>query len=101
MSYERQAANMTKSILQSEKKCFVTGKTYGLHKHHIYEGFNRPHSEEHGFFVWLAPEWHNMSNKGVHFNKAFDSYLKKLCQTEFEKTHSRKEFMSIIGRNYL
>ena len=42
-----------------------------------------------------------MSNKGVHFDKDFDMYLKKLCQAEFEKTHTREEFMEIIGRSYL
>lgn len=90
-----------KSILQDEKRCFVTGREHGLHKHHIYQGFNRKHSEEHGFYVWLVPEYHNMSNKGVHFDKDFDTYLKKLCQAEFEKTHTREEFMEIIGRSYL
>lgn len=92
---------MSRSILQNEKKCFVTGRTQGLHKHHIYGGYNRKHSERHGFFVWLVPEYHNMSNEGVHFNPAFDTYLKKLCQAEYEKTHSRDEFLEIIGRNYL
>lgn len=90
-----------KSILQNEKKCFVTGKEYGLHLHHIYGGSNRQRSDKHGFYVWLIPEYHNMSNKGVHFDKDFDMYLKKLCQAEFEKTHAREEFMEIIGRNYL
>ncbi|MFQ7472760.1 MAG: hypothetical protein ACLULK_01705 [Anaerovoracaceae bacterium] len=92
---------MKKSILQEEKKCFVTGREYGLHKHHIYGGGNRKISEKYGFFVYLIPELHNMSNKGVHFNKEFDMYLKKLCQVEFEKTHKREEFMNLIGRNYL
>lgn len=90
-----------KSILQNEKKCFVTGREYGLHKHHIYGGSNRRISEKNGFFIWLIPELHNMSNKGVHYNKDFDRELKELCQKEFEKTHTREEFMSLIGRNYL
>lgn len=42
-----------------------------------------------------------MSNMGVHFNKDFDTYLKKLCQAKFEEKHTRDEFMEIIGRNYL
>lgn len=90
-----------RSILQSEKRCFVTGRTYGLHKHHIYGGPNRRISEKCGFFVYLIPELHNTSNKGVHFNKDFDMYLKKSCQTEFEKIYTRDEFMVLIGRSYL
>jgi hypothetical protein len=27
--------------------------------------------------------------------------LKRHCQMKFEETHSREEFMSLIGRNYL
>ena len=42
-----------------------------------------------------------MSDAGVHFNKALDIRLKQICQAEFEKTHSREEFMHIFGRNYL
>jgi len=89
-----------KSILQDEKKCWITGET-NVHKHHIYGGANRKISEQHGFFVWLRPDWHNMSDYGVHFNKAFDTDLKRICQRKFEETHSRQEFMKLIGKNYL
>lgn len=30
-----------------------------------------------------------------------DLRLKQDCQRRFEETHSREEFMAIIGRNYL
>lgn len=92
---------MSKSILQTEKECYITGYTGSLHKHHIYGGPNRQISDKHGFWVWLRPELHNMSNQGVHFNKTLDNELKMRCQEEFEKTHSRDEFMKLIGRNYL
>ena len=92
---------MSKSILQTEKKCYITGYTGALHKHHIYGGPNRRISDKHGFWVWLRPEMHNMSNEGVHFNKALDEELKMKCQAEYEKTHTREEFMKLIGRNYL
>lgn len=90
-----------KSILQSEKKCYVTEQTDGLHKHHIYGAANRKISEDNGFWVWLVPEYHNMSDRGVHFNKEFDLLLKQECQAKFEETHSREEFMKLIGRSYL
>ena len=92
---------MIKSILQHEKECFVTHRRYGLHKHHIYGGPNRRISEENGFYIYLIPELHNMSDEGIHFNKEFDLRIKRLCQAEFEKTHTRAEFMALIGRNYL
>lgn len=42
-----------------------------------------------------------MSDKGIHFDKEFDLKVKRECQREYEKTHTRQEFMSLIGRNYL
>lgn len=94
---------MAKSILQTEKKCFVTGSAYDLHCHHIFRGINRKISDKYGFFVWLRSDWHNMADYGVHgkSGKELDLSLKQLCQAAFEKTHSREEFLSLIGRNYL
>lgn len=91
-----------KSILQSNKECFVTHATQGLHKHHIYPGYGtRQICEREGFYIWLVPRLHNMSDEGIHYNKGFDLYIKRLCQSEYEKTHTRQEFMALIGRNYL
>lgn len=93
---------MAKSILQAEKRCYLTGaENIPLHEHHIFAGKNRKASEKHGFKVWLRPELHNMSNAGVHFNKELDLRLKRECQARFEETHTREEFMAIIGANYL
>ena len=80
---------MNRSILQQEKECFVTHFKYGLHKHHIYGGPNRRISEREGFYIWLVPRFHNMSDDGIHFNKEFDLRVKRLCQAEYEKTISR------------
>lgn len=90
------------SILQTEKECFITGATSGLHKHHIYFGNpGRKISEANGFWVWLRHDWHNGASYGVHFNHHLDLDLKRLCQKEYEKTHSREEFMRFIGKSYL
>lgn len=95
---------MADSILQNEKVCYITGRTDNLHKHHIYFGNpNRKISEKNGFWVYLTGELHNQSNEGVHCinGKALDLRLKQDCQRKFEETHSRKEFMELIGMNYL
>lgn len=92
---------MSKSIMQDDKFCYKTGTTYNLHKHHIYGGANRNHSEHFGFWVYLTADYHNMSDKGVHFDMDFDRELKAACQRKFEETHTRQEFMSIIGKNYI
>ena len=36
-----------------------------------------------------------------HQDRQTDLLLKRECQRKFEETHSREEFMKIIGRNYL
>ena len=64
---------MAKSIMQTEKRCYVCGTTYNLHDHHIFYGTaNRKQSEKHGFKVFLCGRHHNLSNEGVHFNPDLD-----------------------------
>lgn len=80
----------------------MTGSTENLHVHHIFSGTaNRKISDENGFWVYLTGYWHNQSNNGVHFNRKLDLHLKKLCQKKYEESHSRNDFMKLVGRNYL
>lgn len=93
---------MAKSIMQAKKECYLTGNTWGLHKHHIYFGSGlRKVSDRNGFWCYLTADMHNMSNEGVHFNHELDLRLKRECQERYEESHSREEFMDLIGRNYL
>ena len=89
------------SILQTKKECFMCRTTIGLHDHHIFGAANRKWSEQYGLKVWLCAHHHNMSDEGVHFNKALDLQLKQIAQREFEDTYGHDEFMRIFGRNYL
>lgn len=90
------------SILQDEKKCFICETTLGLHCHHVFGGnANRKKSEKYGLKIWLCGRHHNLSNEGIHFNKAVDLAVKRKAQSKFEETHTRKEFMQIFGKNYL
>lgn len=70
--------------------------------HHIYEGTGRRKiSEREGFIIPLTPQEHNMSDESVHFNHNLDLKLKRLCQAKYEKTHTREQFIKLIGRSYL
>lgn len=89
------------SIIQKEKQCFVCHTTRGLHRHHVYYGPLRSVSEKNGFTVWLCGRHHNLSNEGVHFDRELDLEIKRLGQHAYEQTHSREEFMNLIGKNYL
>lgn len=91
-----------KSIMQTEKRCYVCGAVNGLHEHHIFFGTgSRKVSEQNGFKCWLCGRHHNLSEEGVHFDRKLDLRLKMECQAEYEKNHSRGEFMALIGKNYL
>lgn len=89
------------TIMQTRKECYVTRKTNNLHKHHIFGGSRRKASDLWGCWVWLTPAMHNMSNDGVHFNKALDTALKQECQRRFEDLYGHEKFMEVFGKNYL
>lgn len=98
------AKNKMPNILQSEKECIVCGAERNLHLHHIYFGRGmRDISDRNGFTCYLCGYHHTQSNEGVHGKNGheLDMYLKQTCQKEFEKTHTRKEFMQLTGKSYL
>lgn len=94
-----------KSIMQTEKQCYITGRTSGLQEHHVFEGKNRKLSEKYGLKVWLIPELHNASNEGVHCKngRILNMELKKEAQRMAMKHYgwSTEDFIHIFGRNYL
>ena len=91
-----------KSIIQSNKECFVCKTTAGLHEHHVFGGTaNRKKSEEYGMKVWLCGYHHNLSNNGVHFDKKLDLEVKRIAQNIFEKEYGSEMFMRVFGKNYL
>ena len=92
---------MAKSILQDSKMCFLCGSETWLEEHHIFGGANRKISEREGFKVYLCHRCHNEPPKGVHFNEKNNNKLKRICQREYEKTHTRESFIALIGRNFL
>lgn len=92
-----------KSILQDRKESYISGSTYNLEEHHIFFGTaNRKVSEKNGFKVWLTTEEHR-GTYGVHgkFGRNLDIKLKQDAQRKYEETHTREEFIKLIGKNYL
>lgn len=76
-----------------------------LHEHHIFGGnSNKNHSEAEGLKVYLCVEHHMTGKDAVHNAKncrKIQDCLHQIGQQEFEKTHTREEFMKIFGRSYL
>ena len=91
-----------KTVLQSEKVCFVCGTPFNLHSHHIFFGANRKNAERRGLKVWLCVHHHTGSNEAVHNNRQLDLKLKQMAQEYYEAHYgTRQQFMQEFGRNYL
>jgi hypothetical protein len=97
------------SILQKrDGTCYLCIRMHGdyrihqvLHEHHVYGGPNRPISEAEGFKAYLCLAHHEFGPEAVHENNRIMRILQQDTQREYEKTHTRKEFMELIGRNYM
>ncbi len=83
---------------------YSTERYGNLHRHEIFFGWGkRQLSIDYGLVVFLTPEMHNTSNRGVHFNREFDLELKRLGQTAAMEYYgwTVAEFIAIFGKNYL
>ena len=95
---------MAKSIIQTEKECYITGSTDNLHLHHVIPGNGtRKLCDKYGLTVWLRADWHNMSDYGVHFNKKLDTELKQMAQQKAMEVYGWdiNRWIEIFGQNYL
>ena len=94
-----------KSIVQTEKKCFLTGRTDNLHEHHVYFGKNRKLSEKYGLKIYLVGELHNLSDNGVHgkYGHELDLNIKEQVQKIAMEHYgwSIGDFVRRFGRNYI
>jgi hypothetical protein len=80
--------------------CFLCHKYGPVERHHVFQGAYRKKAEQHGFVVRLCRECHT-GKDGVHSNKEKRIALRQRCQRDYEKTHTREQFIAEFGRNYL
>ena len=64
-----------------------------LDPHEIYGGSNRKRSIQHKFVKLICPNCHS--------NEAIINQLRIDTQKEYEKYHTREEFIKLIGKSYL
>lgn len=92
---------MKESILTGAERCYFCGKTVGLERHHVFAGVaNRRIADRLGMWVNCCHECHTGKN-GVQYDPVKNRQLKADAQRAFERTHTREEWMRIIGKNYL
>ena len=89
---------MSKSIMQDEKKCFITGSQTQLECHHCFDGIRRKAADKYGCWIWLR---HDLHRELHDRNKELDRMIKRACQERFEEVYSHQEFMEIFGKSYL
>ncbi len=69
-------------------------------RHEIYYGTaNRRISKANGFWVSVSPTMHRLIHEKP--NAGMDLFLKQYCQEIYERTHTRDEFIKLIGKSYL
>lgn len=74
--------------------CEFCGKfSKRLDPHEVYGGSNRKRSIKHKFVKLLCRECH--SNENIINQLRIDT------QKEYEKTHTREEFIKLIGKSYI
>lgn len=94
--------NYTPSIVQTDKRCYMTGYEGNLDRHHIFRASRRKLSEKHGLWVWLKHDVHMALHDHRKPYDGLENYLKEVGQRAFEKNGgTREEFMQIFGCNYL
>lgn len=104
-----------KSIFpQPEGECFLCARLerfpiYHKHleAHHIFYGCNHQQSDRYGFLINLCAHHHRGDAEGdkdaVHAEDKNDyaDYIRRWAQFEYEKTHTREEFIEIFGKSWL
>ena len=90
---------MAKSIMQTEKECYVTGSRINLDLHHCLHGVGkRKLADKYGLTVWLRHDIHMLLHDK---DKELDRQLEQDAQRAFEKKYSHDKWMEVFGKNYL
>ena len=90
------------SIIQSEKRCYVSGSEYNLDSHHCFKGSRRKASEKHGLKVWLRHDIHLDMHDHRRPYETLENDLNVISQQAFEDNGGpREEFMAAFGASYL
>ena len=89
---------MSKSIMQDDERCYVSGATQWLDLHHVYHGPRRKAADKYGCWVWLRHDIHMALHSG---DSDLDNRLKSECQEVFESIYGHEKFMQVFGKSYL
>ena len=86
--------------MQSEKRCYKTGVTFALDRHHAMNGPFRNKADKYGLWVYLNHDIHIWLHN-TRDGKKYERTLKQDAQKAFEEKYSHELWMSEFRRNYL
>ena len=90
-----------RSIVSTEKECYICGSTQWLELHHLYGASNRKKSTKYGLVVYLCHYCHNEPPNGVHYNKKRMDWLRAEGQKKFIENYPDLDFLKIFGKSYI
>lgn len=97
---------MAQSIMQKYengqivKKCYLTGRTDHLDKHHCMNGPFRKKAEAFGLWIFLQHDVHMKLHQTPQGQKVA-IWLKQQAQEAFERKYGHEKWMKEFKRNYL
>ena len=97
---------MAQSIMQKiedgkkVRKCYLTGRTYDLDKHHVFNNAFRDKSEKWGLWVYLNNDVHMKVHQTPQGQKVA-RWLKQKGQEAFERKYGHDKFIEEFRKNYL
>ena len=92
-----------KSIIQTEKECFICKTCLDLDRHHCLHGTaNRRLADEDGLTVYLCKA-HHTGVLGVHHNAELDKELKRIAERAWMDHNGKgiEDFRQRYGKSYL
>lgn len=101
---DKQKSSKNEFCIMPPSNLYSTERKGNLKRHEVFFGRkNRQLSIKYGLIIFLTDEMHNMSDKGIHYNKEFDNQVKIIGQKAFMKYYHKsvEEFRKIFGKNYL
>ena len=97
---------MAQSIMQKiedgkeVRKCYLTGRTDNLDKHHSMNGPFRKKAEAYGLWIFLQHDVHMKLHQTPQGQKVA-IWLKQQAQEAFERKYGHEKWMKEFKRNYL
>ena len=87
------------SIISTERKCFLCGKTVNLQVHHCWHGSNRKLADRDGLTVKLCFECHSR----LHDKGESDRYLMEIAEKAYLSHYNKtiEDFIKRYGKNVI